>query len=403
MDSILIDYKNIVRTDMKNLRFKLGTVPNTKYYIGLILIIPLEQKKILTKKQIGKERVKYLDNTEFVNSINKFFFIIYDKKKKICEIYPTVEVKKNLTIIINTIYTGIPSETTIWMGFNTEEQSYIQSAVNHGFANPYICRKSPLGYNFENYGLCLFRDNRIGTLFNKESIRNEIKYVVKQYKNNLNKNCILHVKFTKSTIDKLKKLIDQGHSKNKDGTTSQKELGGSISVFKISKINNKIVYILKMNNITPGIEEEVTILPSRYNFHSHPKEAYIRHSVQNGWPSYHDYQGIVKLQQTIFHCVSTIEGMYIISVNKFWKKNISKIDNSFIKKRYNIDHKEKFTPSQYIKIINSIKYKGKNIPLFEVQYIPWSRGSEVITISYNKIGDSCLATDESFKKYNKYH
>jgi hypothetical protein len=403
MDSILIDYKNIVMSYMKNLIIKLGYVPKTKYYLGLILIIPSDQKKILETKKVGKDRVQYINNIEFVNSITKFFFVIYDKDRKICEIRPKIGVEKELSNIISTIYNGIPTDTTIWVGFNTNNKSYIQLAVNEGFANPYICRKSPLGYNFENFGLCLFRDNNKGTIFNKESIKNEIIYVIKQYNKNQSNNCSLHVKFTTNTIEKLKKLTDQGQSKNKDGTISQKELVGSLCVFKISKINNKIVYIVKINKITPGIEEEVTIAPSRYNFHSHPKEAYIRHSVKNGWPSYHDYQGFLKLKQTIFHCVSTIEGMYIISLNKYWKTKTSKIHNSFIKKWYDIDHEEKITYKQYINIVNKIKYKGNKIPLFEVQYIPWSKGSHIITISYNKIGDSCLATDESFKTYNKYN
>lgn len=403
MNSILIDYKNIVITDMKNLMLKLGSVPKTKYYLGLILIIPSYQKKILEGKEVGQSRIRYINDIHFVDSINNFFFVIYDKIKKICEIHPTIGLDKELEYIISTIYSGIPSETTIWIGFDTNDNSYIESAVKAGFAHPYICRRSPLGYNFENFGLSLFRDNNKHTIFDKESIRNEIKYVIKQYNNNQSSNCSLHIKFTTNTIEKLKNLTDQGQSKNKDGTITQKELGGSLSVFKISKINNKIVYIIKINKITPGIEEEVTIAPSRYNFHSHPKEAYIRHSVKNGWPSYHDYLGFLNLKETIFHCVSTIEGMYIISLNKYWKTKTSKIDNSFIKKWYDIDHEEKITYKQYITKVNKIKYKGKKIPVFKVKYIPWSKGSEIFTISYNKIGDSCLATDESLKTYNKYN
>jgi hypothetical protein len=403
MDSILIDYTNIVMSDMKNLIIKLEFVPKTKYYLGLIIIIPSYQKKILERKKIGKDRVQYINDIEFVNSITNFFFVIYDKNKKICEIRPKIGVEQEFTNIISTIYSGIPSDTTIWIGFNTDDKLYIQSMVKEGFAHPYICKKSPLGYNFKNFGLCLFRDNNKNTIFDKESITNEIKYVIKQYNNNQSNNCCLYLKFTTNTIKKLKKLTNEGHSKNKNGTTTQKELGGSLSVFKISKINNKIVYIVKINKITPGTEEEVTIKPSRYNFHSHPKEAYVRHSVQNGWPSYHDYQGFLKLKQTIFHCVSTIEGMYIISLNKNWKTKTSKIDNYFIKKWYNIDHEEKISPKQYITIVNKIKYKNKKFPLFNVQYIPWSKGSEIITISYNKIGYSCLATDASFKTYNKYN
>ena len=80
------------------------------------------------------------------------------------------------------------------------------------------------------------------------------------------------------------------------------------------------------NSLISGIEEEVDAVLNRYNFHTHPREAYIRNNVVKGWPSAQDYLGFIDLDgNTIFHSVITLEGVYINGIGSI-QYNTSKID-----------------------------------------------------------------------------
>ena len=159
-----------------------------------------------------------------------------------------------------------------------------------------------MGYTFIDIGIGMYKKN-VKSKIDNISIKNEIEYVIKQYKSNNNK-CGLFFQFTPEAIKQFKTLSSRGITTNKDGTTTQKEIGGNLVVSKIMNIEGRIVYIMDIDNdsLNTGVEEEVELESTRFNFHSHPKEAYKRHGVHNGWPSYHDFIGFLELDDTIFHC-----------------------------------------------------------------------------------------------------
>lgn len=411
MTSLLIDYNKIIKPSMTTLLKKIGTTPpKTPHSTGLVLILPKNKYEGVEKVAKGSKRLDHINTPEFVDSIITFFYIIYDLKKQICEICPNCgsDILEYLDSIIEAIYTGIPRDTVIWIGFRLDEVLDTDPIINNGFMNPYICRKSPLGYQFKDVGIGLYKKN-VRSNIHYASINNEILYVIQQYKENKN-NCELLVRFNDNCIKEFKKLSDAGKTKNKDGTVSQKEIGGTLYVVSIeenspsqlikNKDKNKFVFVYDINksSMNTGVEEEVEISATRYNFHSHPKEAYARHSVTNGWPSAHDFLGFMKLKETIFHCVVTIEGIYIISYNKKWS---GKVPVNFIKKKYSIDHSKKMTPKQYTKKVNNIKYKSK--PVFTVQYLNWDECSNYFSVYYEREGVSCIPTDSSYNDYERFY
>jgi ribosomal protein S6E (S10) len=290
---------------------------------------------------------------------------------------------------------------TIWIGVDVRNISkYEDILVKCGFSNPYICKKSVLGYTFQGFGVGMYKKNIGNDKIDVLSNKNEITYVMNQFRSNKNK-CGISSRFTTRTINKFKKLPYIGFTKNKDGSKSQKEIGGNLVVNNIVKIEGKIVYIMDIDNnsIDLGENEEVSLNGTRYNFHSHPKEAYDRHGVTKGWPSSHDYIGFTDLVETIYHCVVTIEGVYVISFNKEWK---GKIDKKFIEKRYSINQSDPMSPTEYAKKINGIIYKKKS-PIFSVKYISWENCSDIFTIYYSHDGVSCIPTEKSYIEYEKFY
>ena len=100
---------------------------------------------------------------------------------------------------------------------------------------------------------------------------------------------------------------------------------------------------------------------------------------------------------TIFHTVVTLEGIYIISLSPKWDGNVKKVDKKVILKDYDIDHKNKISFQEYVKIINAKTHKGKQ--LFVVKFLPWENVEKVFPVFYAKTDNKCLATDDNFEIY----
>ena len=396
MPGLLIDYENIVHPNLKLLLSKLKPPPKTRGKIGLILILAGDELNTLKRIKKGSKRVDYINSKEFVNNIEKHYYSSYDGDKKICEI--GIISKKYLPIVVNIIIRDLPSDTTIWAGVLDPDNDRIQGDyIKAGFNSPYICKKSPLGNKFSDYGVAYYKANIFSKDIDTETEKYETEYVISQYKS---KDCMLLARLKPSSIKYLKSLTEPVSTMNKNGELTQKEFAGALKVGKISKIKGKLVFniFLDRSSIKTGMEENVDAVWSRYNFHTHPKQAYIRHKVKNGWPSAQDYLGYSKFEDdTIFHVVVTLEGLYVISYNK----NGVKVSEKFITDNYDIDHTENIEITEYVDRVNKIKYKDK--PVFSVHYLTWKNPSVIFPVFYTKTGLNCLATQSGFGKYNKYY
>lgn len=352
------------------------------YKLGLLLKVAEHNYQKLCSCQKGEQRVNYFLNPEFQNNILFSCFCFYDKKKELC----MIEDKQNLFLILSIIRDTLPSTTIIWTKIDVDNKALIDEFINNGFENPYI----------KDNKLVLFKKNK-NSVSNQSLVSNKIK--------NLKTNsthCHLYVRLSEEAVSFLKSLSDKGYSKNKDGSSSQKELSGDLVMKDAIQVNNDIVYIIDINHssIASGEEEEVKVGLTRYNFHSHPRQAYIRHSVHKAWPSVIDFKGCITLGvRTIFHCVATIEGLYIISFNKYWHSKVHELSSSFIEENFNIHPGDNMSPQEYVSRVNNIT--KDNHPIFKLYFLTWDYATTPLEIEYSPIEGICFVNQESIDFHKK--
>ena len=387
MFGLLIKKELLEKNNLNDL-LTIKIIPKDINNIGVILIIKDTEYNKILKKPLGKERIKYIKSEEFYNSIIDIYYIIYNVEKKICEIRETISNYDHLSAVILAINRFLPKDIMIWIGIIDKDY---ENYVKLGFREPYITNTSPLKKIYNKKGVAFFKSNVLDIYIDKKFVMNNIDYIKK---NNISENCIIYARFTKSAINFLKKI---------NNPESKTELSGALIVKNIVNKNGRNIFELTEDpqSVKSGMEEEVDAVWSRYNFHTHPKQAYINHNVTNGWPSCQDYIGFIDLRgETIFHTVVTLEGLYIISFSSYWVNNISKISKKFVIKNYDIDHKRNISFKRYVEIVNNIKYKG--FPLFVVKYMEWKNTYDIFPAFYSKIKDTCIATEQSKQTIEKY-
>ena len=340
MPGLLIEVDKIIKYKLNNLINVIEKYPKTNNTVGVIFIIDDKSFNRLTGMSSDLKK-SYLNSKKFSNSIKYTQFVIYDKKKRIIELRCPVDY---LNEILYALILFAPRDVTIWSGIVLDKRSKI--FIQSGFSNPYLTDKSPLGYKFNNKGFAFTKKNIPLKYIDTKSSQNVVDYIKSQI---TRKSCIIYARFTPKAVKYLKNLnksfLVMGNKK-----LSEKELAGSLKVSKVVNINNRIIFELSgvPESVQTGAEVEVDAVWSRYNFHTHPKKAYVNHNVTNGWPSSQDYLGFVQLNNhTIFHTVVTLEGIYIISFTAEWVGKVKNMDHKYILKHYNIDHNEKISFQEY--------------------------------------------------------
>lgn len=396
MPGLLFNSSKLQQHKITRLLTRVGKLPKTKDTLGIVFILSRTTINKLTDMSSTKEKMSFMDSTNFINDIQTIYFIFYNKERKLIEMRG---YSPHIENILHAIIVYAPRDVTVWTGIIPPKYSDVY--LNEGFDSPYITNKSPLGYKFVKDGLAFYRKNIHIEKVDLMSSKNIIEYIESQRHA---KQCVIYAKFTPDAISYLYGLNNPEITvKNKK--IHNRELAGTLKVSNVIKDNGKIIFELSgdPSYVKTGIEEEVGAVWGRYNFHTHPHKAYVNHGVKNGWPSAHDYLGFIQLKKhTIFHAVVTLEGIYVISFGPNWSGEIDKIDHKYIIKNYDIDHNKDMTYKQYEDLINTKKYKGGS-PLFDVKYFPWDVDtSKEFPIFYFKTGTNCLATDTSFDNHMNF-
>lgn len=405
MASLLIDFDNIIKpNNLALLKSAIQPIPETIYSLGLVLTLGQKQYNALEAIPKGNGRVQYLNSEQFVNSITGYAYLIYDKKKKVCEI---MCIKGPvLSQAINNALSSIPNNVTLWVGIaldNPNMDSLIQEYIKLGFHDPYICKSSPLGYVFGSYGLCMLKQNDI---VDNNNAMNDIKYIFTQFMSEQQGHCILRARLSEKAIQYLQQVSKIGSTINKDGFITQKELAGRLLA---GIIDSDLTYHLEVDrsSIVSGEEEGVEIIGGLYNFHSHPREAYDRNNVQLGWPSAQDYIGFMASSlkyDTILHLVVSLEGFYVISLSNYWINKKEKLDKNvatFILEKYNLLYEKGRTTTWYLRTVNGISYEG--FPIFLVQFFPWYDSNASFIVPFRKNGVNCFARQNTLEKYEQLY
>lgn len=399
--AILIDYKTVIPSAKilyDYLKPPTGVLDN--FELGLVLILDNDTLKELTDLPAGSKRISYINKESFTKKIITYYYTLYNKLRNICILNDNCY--KHLDSILKCIQLELDAKTTIWTGVGLSDDKFmekIEGFVKNGFDSPYIAITNPMYTDIEP-SVALMRETVVKDL-REDMILNKIYYVITQYKKNKG-SCFMNVKLTKSAVKFLKSTTYIGINVSADKSKKQKELSGSLEIHDVVKDNDKIVYMInvKESSVVSGKEEETNVPATRYNFHSHPHEAYIRHSVEKAWPSGTDYLAYRSLgSNTIFHCVASKEGVYILSFTSHWGRKLGQIDTEFIKKNFDIDHKKRLTPEQYVEKVNNIEYKGH--PIYKVFFLPWDKATTMFTVFFPETNSSCIVSDEIKERYNK--
>jgi len=401
MASLLIDFDNIIKPSaLSLLETRIKPIPETKFSLGLVLVVPEDNIAALETIPKGKERVSYLNSSRFVDTISGHAYLIYDKKKKVCEIMGMEG--SILPKVMESVLSSIPNDVTLWIGLVLDDPNLhllIHEYVTAGFHDPYICKASPLGFAFSGYGLCMLRQNDI---IDNNAI-NDVRYVLAQFLTEKEGHCTLVAKLSDNSIKYMSQLSKIGSTLNNNGVITQKEIAGQMVVGQISE---NLVYDLDVNrkSIVSGEEEGVEVVGGLYNFHSHPREAYTKHNVKLGWPSAQDYFGFLLsslTHDTILHIVVAIEGFYVISLSNHWVNKKDKLDKNvitFVLEKYDMCYQKGQTSVWYARTVNGIAYEG--YPIFLVQYFPWHEANSTFIVSYRKNGVNCFARQSTEEKFS---
>jgi hypothetical protein len=199
--------------------------------------------------------------------------------------------------------------------------------------------------------------------------------------------CYFYIRISEKSKNILKEMVESGGARiEKNGKISQKEISGCFYIAdckggpdcKEGKIPT-FKFSLNKNQIKYNKDEDAEIAPCKYNFHTHPFSAYINNDTKYAWPSCSDYKAfLISFYNygTFFHILASLEGIYIISINKDWINSQNLLDNDtvkYIESKYDlIKERNIYTPNKYIKIVNNYSYKGKEA-IFKVFFSSYEK------------------------------
>lgn len=372
---------------------------------GLVIIVPDQLKSELERLPVGKKRIQMLESNRFRQAIQTSYGLVYNKTKKVLVI--DYNCSNSLLLVLKALSTTIDPNTIIWTSIPLDNVDCCREFVRHGFYHPYISRKTPQKTIQDRDCLALSRLNRNDVDSPRATlVLDKIEHLIQQHDRG---HCFIRAKLSARAIEFLKtacysilKKVD-GKKVLRPGSP-QLELTGQLNIAETIRQHNQIVYIIDVvdETVQSGEKEDVEVEFTRYNFHSHPHDAYIRHSVKKAWPSVTDYFGVLKLgQSTIFHCVATLEGVYVMALSPYWAERADKIEKKFISRHYLIPNKSPLTPQQYVNKVNAILYRGQ--PIFYLHYLPWDRADRVFAVNFSATEQSCLLTDPIVQKYKLLH
>jgi len=319
-----------------------------------------------------------------ITDSSKYAYIIYDSHNKLCEI---VDMHgRYLEQVIRVLQNShIPSDTTIFGSIPIQSPTIVEDIeeyVKTGFSDPYI-------YKDTNLCMCKLNSNKK----HPPDAIEQVKYVLTQFLLvEKQSTCTVTLSLSQNTVKYLKNTTKSGMSKNSDGTFTQKEIAGALEVTNTTPDMVHIVDYIP-DSIILGGEEGVSIVPSLYNFHSHPKEAYDKYQVILAWPSPQDYIGFIMAvieDRTICHLVISIEGIYIISLTSQWfdkPMHMDKKFSNFIKNNYDPPCDGRSIDT-YLLYINSMKYNDAP-PIIEVQYLSWIDARNPFTVTFSRKDSNC--------------
>jgi hypothetical protein len=367
--SLILNYTKLLREnnkDIQNFSKKIHPIPHSNTGKSQIYVI-----LFLNNSDKISKNIKQLNDITILD----YYFIKVNHKNKLCKIND--KSTKKLPKILECLKSKFNNFSIMcYLDIHKDDfKDKLNIFTNNRFTEPIIIEDK----------MCLTHcEKNCDIIYIKE----KVEYALTQYFNN-SKSCELQCKFSQQCLKYLKQIC----------YTNDNEVGGEMY---ISKIENGICIIDVLQNKTIlGTKDSVQIPRIRINFHSHPKKAYETYGVKYGWPSATDFNGFFDLRNdTIFHCVTTLEGIYIMYFNEFWNDKLNSIPKKFINKNYDFNnHRDDYGVDIVLEKINNVKYK--NHPVINVKLLKWEENNPYFKIFFKKCQNSCSISQQMFVNYKK--
>ena len=301
----------------------------------------------------------------------------------------------------------------------------IEKLLKSNYNSPYIV-------NFKSLPI-----DTLNLIYNKEMKKcdcNIVRYLLGEYRSSDKTVCKGCATFNKQSLREIRESI-------LDPTSG--EISGKLDIVStVDEINKPCFEVALKGKVQKGESVEADTVESRYNYHTHPVGAYKIYNCELGWPSKDDYIIFVcsclkSAVPTMFHCVFTVEGVYILSIpkdsvnelNKFMGKDLDEKVDEYINRYLEVDKlgfkcsegiEKKGYPTircskTYIDYLNlrqkkhpfKIKYKGQELSfkLLNVTFCEWDGTCGILnqdpmvkrvyfTYYYPKINGNCVLLEE---------
>jgi hypothetical protein len=244
-----------------------------------------------------------------------------------------------------------------------------------------------------------------------EMVKISMKNVLRNVRVN-QKSCNIMLQFTEDAINFLYSQTRHIKQYNFGGVSEQREISGAFKLVSTNKKDKSApIFLLDVDkeSVRKGDKESASYIQSFGTFHTHPYDAYDKYNVCIAWPSADDYLSFYYMYGICysgFHVVSTLEGIYLMSLKRYIApekvlKRYSKIKDN-LEYNHGADYPEtdgnkcnikngKFTRKKidrYVKIINN---KGK----FNLVFATWDELRKgPIKLRYAPVGQTCLLSNE---------
>ena len=314
---------------------------------------------------------------------------------------------------------------SISFDFDHLDKTVLSTCLAHNYNNPYFITESDIQLPVLNI---LYKQKQDPITINY------IDYMIKEYSKGLTTPCEAHACIEKSSLQQIYSSIQNETSG---------EISGKLKITQAVDELNKIIFEVSIDNIKKGNEDDAELVESRYNFHTHPVNAYTKYNCDLGWPSKDDYvifatSAVDNRKPTIFHLVCTKEGIYVLSIPKESiqyivtlredDRDLEELFEDYVNEHLEIDklnfkiekgvktNDNKFinSVSSYIRYINNrplftinINNEDVSFRLIKVDFLNWTGPLGILespvhrvyfTYHYPKIGGNCIMNEEHIRK-----
>lgn len=372
---------------------------------------------------------------EETEELQDYAIVKYCRSRNLCRLYEfnnkIFDKSDSLEYCLNVIETILPADSCIW--YCDDDIDYL---LEMGFKNPYYCNYDPFHEKVAyNIGVSKIndpsfetnkRDRYIGSDSNPydfqqrrtSPVRNTEFTMFDFVSENINYDRLvkLNIKFNKEDLSYLKKLVYSGRTLNEDGTMTQKEVSGVLYLQR--KSTHFELLIDKTKNFNAHDEEKVRFVNGLINFHTHPLDVYNTYGIDLMYPSPADYISILTyliqkhsfereslvISPLLFSCVVTLEGIYIISLNKNYclQEDLNKLRDTIAVDKgthYELKRGIKESIDSKLKGLSGYFYgKSRNVENYYDTHIKYIGDPENHPLGYTQIGGFDYDTFEHNRK-----